>query len=479
MKVAFLHYHLRSGGVTTVIRDQLAAMRESAQCIVLTGEPPAGGLDPALAAAARLVSGIGYVERGQGAGDPRVAADAVRSAMLDAWGVQADILHVHNPTLNKNPAFLTILRLLQEDGIRILAQVHDFAEDGRPAAIFPAGEEYPQDCHYAVINSRDYAVLIAAGLRPEGVHQVWNVVKPPIADKGRAERAARHSATGRESPRLIYPVRGIRRKNIGEAILLATVLPGRLTLTLPPKDEADLERYAAWRDFAGALDLPVRFDAGVDSTLEKLLAEADGALTTSLNEGFGFAFLEPWAAGVPVGGRRIKHVCADFERAGVKLPLLYHALPVPIALFDTASYSLRWRKAVAASFESFGRYLEESHLGKTWSLMTEGGVVDFGALDEQAQREVISRVHADRGARRSMDSQELDELRHGLCETDGPVIEHNRSVIAESYGINRYEALLGTVYKNVVATPVRHRIDRRVLLESFLDPARFRILEQR
>ena len=40
MKIAFLHYHLKTGGVTTVLRQQLAAIGKKEHTLVLTGLAP-------------------------------------------------------------------------------------------------------------------------------------------------------------------------------------------------------------------------------------------------------------------------------------------------------------------------------------------------------------------------------------------------------------------------------------------------------
>ena len=477
MKIAIMHYHLRQGGVTTVIRDQVAALRREAQCLVLTGEPPPDGLDAELAAVTRVVPGIGYAEGKPGTPDSRAAASAALRAMRDEWGTTADLLHVHNPTMKKNPSFPATLRRLQEAGLKLLLQIHDLAEDGRPSAYFPIEEEYPRDCHYGVINSRDRQVLIASGLRPEGVHLMWNVVRPPLEPAARpaASRGAR-SGTPLE---LIYPVRAIRRKNIGEAILLGTLMRGRLTFTLPPRNESDLARYSDWKDFVRSHDLPARFDTGLDHRLEELMGETDCALSTSLNEGFGFALLEPWTAGVAVGGRRIPHVCGDFERAGVKFPWLYETLPVSAEWLDISSFWSRWREALVSTFRSFGKDPGEPALAGAWSEMVDGGVVDFGLLDEEGQREVIARVLSDPNARRTLESREADVLNMGLADPDGHIIEQNKGVILESYGMESYTGMLCAAYQAAWNVPLRHRVDRRTLLSSFLDPRRFRILENR
>jgi hypothetical protein len=37
MKIAIIHYHLKTGGVTTVVRQQAEALCENCQCLVLAG----------------------------------------------------------------------------------------------------------------------------------------------------------------------------------------------------------------------------------------------------------------------------------------------------------------------------------------------------------------------------------------------------------------------------------------------------------
>jgi hypothetical protein len=58
-------------------------------------------------------------------------------------------------------------------------------------------------------------------------------------------------------------------------------------------------------------------------------------ITTSVKEGFGFSFLEPWTAGRTVIGRRIDYVCKDFEEAGVRFDKLYSEIKIPLVYIST------------------------------------------------------------------------------------------------------------------------------------------------
>lgn len=467
MRIAFMHYHLRAGGVTSVIRAQTEALVGSAQSIVLTGEPASETQRGDFPAPVSVVRGLGYEPAsGQSA---KHTAEEVAKEMQRAWGQLADVLHVHNPTLNKNSRLPAILRHLQAMGIQLLPQVHDLAEDGRPSAYY-AAEEYPADCHYVVINSRDRDALVAAGLSPDGVHLLFNEVRPlPQVPTRRAVK---------DRPSLLYPVRGIRRKNVGEALLLGTLFEADLTVTLPPRNPDDLIRYDDWRRYAARRELPVRFDQGLHDTLEDLMGEADAVISTSVNEGFGFAFLEPWTAGVPAVGRRLEHVCRDFESAGIRLPYLYAACSIPLECFDASSFHERWNEGLRNAFRSFNREPTASAMERAWSAMTRDGRMDFAALDEQSQREMLDRMQADTGIARELlaGNPDLERIRRSLGKKDPSLLVRNRAVIDAEFGPLRYARTLLECYHKSMSRHVRQRLDKKVLLDQFLRPERFRMI---
>jgi glycosyltransferase involved in cell wall biosynthesis len=55
---------------------------------------------------------------------------------------------------------------------------------------------------------------------------------------------------------------------------------------------------------------------------------ADMVITTSILEGFGFVYIEPWYAGTAVIGRDLPLVTEDFNKAGMDLGHLYRVLMV-------------------------------------------------------------------------------------------------------------------------------------------------------
>jgi hypothetical protein len=161
MKIAFVHYHLKTGGVTTVLRRQIAAIQGACETLVLTGDRAANELPCKVVE----IPGLGYDQPGAFPTAPDMVAERVLKALSEKWPGGCDVLHVHNPTLAKNRQFLQIIKRLQQSGVNLFLQIHDFAEDGRPHVYFE--EEYPENCHYGVINTRDAKSLLAAGLSPQ------------------------------------------------------------------------------------------------------------------------------------------------------------------------------------------------------------------------------------------------------------------------------------------------------------------------
>jgi len=98
MKIAFIHYHLKTGGVTTVLKQQVEALREKCEVLVLSGEPP----DISFPADSVHIPGLGYDSRSQKIYKPEEVADAIIKAVFSRWNNGCDVLHVHNPILAKN-----------------------------------------------------------------------------------------------------------------------------------------------------------------------------------------------------------------------------------------------------------------------------------------------------------------------------------------------------------------------------------------
>lgn len=460
MRIALMHFHLNAGGVTTVIRQQAALLVGAGhEVLLITGRAPSERMPAPVA----VIPGLDY-----GRMDDGVFAK-VMEAFCRLWPLtDPDLLHVHNPTLAKNRHLQQLLKRLQQSGVTLLCQVHDFAEDGRPDVYFD--EPYVADCHYAVVNSRDRHLLQQAGLDPKGVHYLPNTVA--------LLAPAAVPAVTAPAP-VLYPVRAIRRKNIGEAILLrlAMDMDAPLAVTLAPTSARDLPGYRSWQAFVRRHRLPVVFEAGVGRDFREVLDGCRYAITTSITEGFGFSFLEPWTAGKALWGRLLPDICRDFVECGLRLGHLYTRLAVPLTWVDAERLGRDWRDAYMDAARQFSHSMDAERIAQGWREVSANDCIDFGLLDESAQQATLQRVVTAPAAIGRLIALNPFLSRPGPPENIDELVAHNLAVVRRHFNPEHYLQRLVHVYNRVLERPVRHAIDRQVLVEAFLTPDRFSLLK--
>ena len=467
MKIAILHYHLNTGGVTRVIHQQAGILRSQGhEVILLSGEPPPVSLEVPV----EVVQGLAYDHGERSPAPAKEVAVQIMKAVGRHWTDLPDVLHIHNPILAKNSQIINILNELQKNSIPLLCQVHDFAEDGRPNVFFHG--PYPSNCHYAVINLRDYEILKAAGLSSRGLHYLPNAVSPWTGEPD--DKAATRGT-------VLYPVRAIRRKNIAEAILLHYCRhPHRqLLITLPPTSTPDMAAYALWRRFVAEQGLNVVFEAGLQNDFKWLTSQCDYVLTTSITEGFGFVFLEAWTGSKLLSGRKLPDICQDFINHGIQLNHLYRCLGIPLSWINELELHQIWLQTIHRAARKLSISLPAEWIASGWQQITSTGHIDFGLLDEGHQHQILCKVIQDKGAR--------DQLRDGNSAMNPPanpanyqeMIEGNRQAVLRHYGIPRYRENLMGVYDQVVTHPVKHAVDKKTVAMHFLAANTFSLLKWR
>ena len=463
LKIAFIHYHLNTGGVTTVLKQQADAAADSCDVFILTGEPPY----PLPSHDFAVIKGLSYDKKGIQAENPEKTANDVLEAIYGKWRNGCDVLHVHNPTLAKNKNFLTVLKILQNNGLALFLQIHDFAEDGRPSVYYP--DEYPENCHYGVINSRDYGILKHAGLCAGGLHLIPNMVTP---------MKTAETKYGIDS-HVLYPVRAIRRKNIGEALLMSIFFPEGtpLAITRAPDSPTDMESYKSWKTFTENRQLNVIFEAGESFPFETLTSASKFMITTSVMEGFGFSFLEPWTAGKRLLGRKLPDICCDFEGNGISLNHLYHELSIPVAWFGKRQFLNKWKSGIINAASSFKYHVKESEIENAFESITEKGVMDFGILDEPTQMHVIDHILSDKESSKNLVRINPFLSRMKITPDSDEMIRKNAAAISICYNRENYKRILMDIYLKISNNRVVQRIDKKILLKRFFDLKKFSLLK--
>ena len=478
MRVAIVHYHLRTGGVTRVIENALASLNSApVDAVVIAAEPFPRGVGAGIRV--HVAPGLAYDEC-----STPVSANALRAqleaAARDAFGALPDLWHVHNHALGKNLVLPEVIYRMAADGQRFLLQIHDFAEDGRPGnyrrLIEHLGYEqcrrylYPvaEHVHYAVLTDRDREILECAGVPPEQLHLLPNAVWLETGDTPDEEPGGEHRLW-------LYPTRAIRRKNLGELLLLAA-LSGegdRFATTRAPENPRERPRYERWVGFAEARHLPVEFEMSTKRRMpfEALLRSAYSLVTTSIAEGFGLAFLEPWLIGRPLVGRNLPEITGAFRSAGVDLSLLYDRLDVPLEWIGAHVLEKKIRAARQVFLAAYGRRPAVDDCERVVAAWVHDRQVDFGRLDEPLQESIIDRVVASDAARRQISVRCLQSS--SACCVAG-----NGDAVRRSFGLEAYGQRLEAIYRGLLDSgmgPIEAAANE-VILDWFLVPERLFLL---
>lgn len=429
MQLVIVHYHLRPGGIRRVIERATPHLvraftggRALDRVVLACGE--AGDREWLDGFCRRLAPvpvecvvdwALRYCSE-QRRAPGRIAAEIrlVLGGILRGAAERPVVVWAHNLGVGRNPLLgRELARLCLAPGISLVAHHHDWWFENRwsrwpemrrcgvgsltaaAAAVFPT---VPGIRHVA-INEADAGLLRrrlgraavgwlpnpSEGVRPgpAGVRAVRRWIRARVEDDG---------------PLWVMPCRLLRRKNIGEALLLTRWLrPEAWLITTGGVSSADEGAYArrlagearrrGWRLRLGVLE-------GRGSgrwTVEDLLAAGEAVLLTSLQEGFGLAYLEAAVAGRPLIARRLPTVAPDLARFGFRFPQSYAELLIDPALFDWDSEAERQRRLFAAWKTGLPRECR-AWAGLPPLLEGNGGPrpVPFGRLTLSAQMEVLA-----------------------------------------------------------------------------------------
>jgi glycosyltransferase involved in cell wall biosynthesis len=347
MKVCIFHYHLNPGGVTRIIGSQIEALSQLGghEICLVTGLCENKHWYEKQNVSVIEDNHFNYLTDNPDLG---LAYEHVTKKLRNICTKQ-DILHFHNLNLGKNPLVTLAVSNMASEGYKILNHAHDFAED-RPdnmrfvqAVVHKFSNKplddifYPKvnNYHMATLNGHDLERCRKYGMDISRSHLLPNPVVFNERDKDGDRESYRNeiiSALKLDKTKLIitYPVRVIRRKNIAEFILLATLFAPEANwiVTQPPKNPVEAEHYNRWKEFCKKEQIKIHWEAGNKVDFEKLIRASDFCVSTSIQEGFGMVYMEPWLLNTPVAGRNIKMVTDDLKAAGIEFTMLYDTFSV-------------------------------------------------------------------------------------------------------------------------------------------------------
>ena len=478
MIVVILHCHYERGGVTQVVENHLRALLEIGhfEKIILASGGRHGGLSSETLQSVELINldGFDYDPEKLVAGGSELRCQQMLRELKRKFavhGVSNDqaLLHWHNHSLGKNTAVPRVIESLASEGWRILLQVHDFAEDNRPenygrlvSAMGAVSKQqvdqylYPQRAglHYATLTRADAAVLGKIGINRNCLHCLPNSVTVPDGEqlsKAEArEKVLKVLQLPDEARWSLYPVRGIRRKNIGELLLLSRWGDENryMGLTLKPTTPVERRSYDRWKHVADEVSNRTIFDAGESAELTFLqnISAADYVVSTSVAEGFGMAFLEPWLHERGVIARRLNTVADDFENAGVDLESFYQSIPIP----GNKSWISECQQEILDAQRQAWKHLPAAfqptiHMPVNAAVET----LDFARLIPQRQIKVLRRMKRDHGFESAAKEFSIPLVKRLNQDFDASTLASNAEAVTEQYGSVRIGKLLVQLYQQL------------------------------
>ena len=519
MNLYIFHYHLLPGGVTTVIRDGARALLAHRglfpglnRLVVVAGGDDGGGLG-APVERCRL-DAVGYDDApATDAGQRRLADLLLRRFGDGVWWI-------HNHHLAKNTRFTGAVLAAAAAGQPMVLQIHDFPENARPANLARLRDEVPaspypggDNVRYAVLNRRDHDALAAAGCPGERIALLGNPVRTaapvPAADAAPAHAArVRLAKAGAERPPVgsgrfdperplwLYPVRVRRRKNVLEAGLLARLAGANLVVTLPASSTAEtpywqaVERLFADATIPGLCGVGERLDTH-GLSFDDLLAAAHLIVSPSVEEGFGFQFVNALQWRRPLLARRLP-VLDDLKTLLDGYPAaVYDAVHCPLS--DTARRTLRAaygavvqraaRGPSAARSEGRDRAGSGDLLRAELDTILSGDTVDFSYLGAPQQAAVLRRCRDDRAVR-ELRRANADLLATVRTLPHQPLPDRNERIEAafgEAAFARRCAALLAPLMafasrRGGPGAAAQPAIDPAAVRSAFANPAALRLL---
>ncbi len=423
MNLYIFHYHLNPGGVTRIIESQVEGLKNSDSInsiTVITGGCEDRSFFDRKNVNIVVDDAFNYLTDSE---DIESKYNYIKKRLREICSTDG-ILHFHNLNLGKNPILTLVVSEMASEGFSVINHAHDFAED-RPTnykfieEVFnklsskPISEIlYPQvsNYHIATLNSHDLHRVKGKYVPDDHCHLLPNPVVfhessknyDPIKD--RLEICTELDLDAHKL-NIVYPVRVIRRKNIGEFILLAILFGDRANwiVTQPPKNPVEIAYYESWKEFCSKSGIKISWEAGQKVDFEKLIRSADACITTSIQEGFGMVYMEPWLLNTPVIGRDIQMVTEDLKSSGVEFPLLYDKL----LIIDN----------------------KELH-----------------ELNPEAQMNVLNEYINDRAKQRNIFKQ--NTFLHNLLNLPAEaLIKRNKEVILKEFSLAKYTVRLNEIYR--------------------------------
>ncbi|MFP4331362.1 MAG: hypothetical protein ACLFP6_11645 [Spirochaetaceae bacterium] len=537
-----------TGVITTSLRALAGELSTVEEFIVVTGEEPSASVRKEIEGLADIlvIEEIGYLSLAQLSEPPRpspmptgmsreekqeyrsrqVAAltSRIEAQLIRNCDPSRSLWWVHNHHLGKNPVFTeTLLKIGEEHPqLPLLLQIHDFPEEARYANLrflnlIVHRNPYPvrSKAVFAVINSRDLRHLREAGVPESRLRLLPNPIPPPpdreaprpaapagqrrapgdetIRDRLRSAYIRSFPLFDPQAPIALYPVRTIRRKNVMEAAFLLAALgrPVNLVVTLPGVSQQE-RNYSAMVEHAYREGI-IRGLWGIGTTVEEhgisfeeLLSTADLFVSSSVQEGFGFQYIDSLAKGRPLIARDLP-VLEDLR------PLLqgahfYRELQVPTSTPSLSDVRPMLRMKYQQRIEQVEPTLPDAviaQMEEQAAALVSAESVDFSYLMPQMQYSYLKDLQVDsfRADVAALNPQLMRGVEQAISSPPPPRPEAALAEVEERFGFRAYRQRVEEILDSFAtgqteepAAPTAGEEVQKRLIERFAGLDKLRLL---
>ncbi|MEA2012334.1 MAG: hypothetical protein U9O87_04510, partial [Verrucomicrobiota bacterium] len=342
---------------------------------------------------------------------------------------------------------------------------------------------------YAVLTSRDQKILEQSGINKNNLFLLSNPVEVTTfkdtnqRDESSCSKIRKRLGLKDDLPIMLYPVRAIRRKNIGEILLLSALFSGKAywIITREPKNPLEKPIYEKWVKYAKREHLSVVFNADEKVDFAELYETAFKVVVTSVTEGFGLAFLEPWIRGKAVTGRNIPDITSDFKNEGIKLDSLYSVLSIPVSsLSNLSRLETEYSVFLQDIYASYAIEIANGTIKEFLQKKLKEKTIDFADLDILEQQYIISEIKRSPELRETIIKE--NNLKMILKNPCKKTIEYNKKRIKAVFNLKNYGKKLNKIYLQMLkieSTENAHLQDpAEKLIENFTNAKNIRLIKQ-
>ncbi len=490
-RITIFHYHLLPGGVTDVVTasaisfmnysDEISSIkivsgRDDNLKNILEKIKKSIPADRKEDISYEVMPEIDYFEHISN----EETSETIKDALYSKFASKDCIWWIHNYHLGKNPLFTKAVLEIAGDGKqKTIFHIHDFPECSRYGMLKLLKEHIHTDLYiekenirYVLINKRDFDYMEKGGINRNLLYLLENPIKTinhNVENKKKVISILTNNLGSgfkgwiSDKPYILYPVRAIRRKNIVEAGFLSLLTGNNLIVTLPGVSKREKSYSWECEKLFRTGTIPGMFGIGYDIdkydvSFNDLISASSLIISSSIQEGFGYLYLNSMNWGKPLIARDLD-ILKNFKSSFNNYPSLFYNTILVNLSQDT-------REALYKNYSKKINHLDE-HITKEdsnvlldeFDRLLSDNPIDFSYLSFDVQRSVLEHI--------KMDNQYKNEC----IKLNEPIIEKidafinldtkpNHSILKEnwsyeSYGeksdflINSFKDLMNINNKNI------------------------------